>query len=158
MDARSIRLRMFFLAAAALAMTSATADSRTVMTQELMGRLVTYTQNGALTSLALPLCKALGVGNGTHPIPLRSVASDARDGKHYFALSLVPKSKDIFILVVRGNRVEAYLTDRSAKLRRAAVFENEKARTESHQAASPRFHAELSIFAKEAAAQLPPSR
>lgn len=128
------------------------------MTEELMARLIKYTRNAKETgSFSAKLCKVLDICDGTQHIPIKMAKSDSADGGHYFALRPEPESKDILIVVKRDTSMEAYLTDKTGKLRAAAISENMTVRLITNEKAAEKFKAELALFAKEAAAQLPPS-
>ena len=91
-------------------------------------------------------------------MPLKLAKSDSTDGEHYFGIPPNTDSKDILIIVKRNTRVEAYLTDKTTRLRAAAVSENGNARLVTNESALAKFNTELALMAKEAAEQLPPTR
>jgi hypothetical protein len=126
------------------------------MTEEIMGRLIKYTCAVEETgSVVARICKVLELCSGTADMPLKLAKSDSTDGEHYFGIPPNADSKDILILVKRNSRLEAYLTDKTAGLRAAAISENEIARLITNESAAAKFKAELALFAKEAAEQLP---
>lgn len=128
-----------------------------VMTEELMARLIKYTRGVKDSStLSARLCKVLDLCDGTSEIQLKAAESESTDGHHYFATPLDPKSKDVFIIVIHDERSEVYLTDKTGKLRAAAVVENDAARLITNEKAATKFKAELSLFAGEAST-LPPT-
>lgn len=128
-----------------------------VMTEELMARLIKYTRNdpdtGAVTAR---ICKVLDLCDGTKDMPLKLSKSDSTDGIHYFGVPPKADSKDVLILVKHNTVVEAYLTDKTATLRAAAVLENGTAHLITNERAAEKYKAELSLFAGEAAT-LPPT-
>ena len=65
-------------------------------------------------------------------------------------------SKDIIFAVKHDTALEAYLTDKTGKLRAAAVLDKDGAHLITNEKAAAKFKAELSLFAGEAA-DLPPS-
>lgn len=129
-----------------------------VMTEELMARLIKYTRAlEPISTLTAGFCKALGLCDGTKDIPLKLAESEATtDGKHYFGLTSDPNSKDVIIVVDRPERTEVYLTDKTGKLRAAAVSSKNGALLISNEKAAAKFKAEMSMFAGEAAG-LPPT-
>jgi hypothetical protein len=76
---------------------------------------------------------------------------------HLFGMPLEADSKDIVIMVTNPNTVSAYLTDRTGKLRAAAITEKNGARLIANEGAAENFKAELVLFAKKAA-ELPPTK
>jgi len=129
-----------------------------VMTEELMGRLTKYTRNVEGTStIVARVCKILNLCDGAKDMPLKLAKSDSTDGLHYFGVPAELDSKDILIVVKRDTILEVYLTDKTGKLRAAAISENQIARLITNENAAEKFQAELALFAKEAAAQLAPS-
>lgn len=129
-----------------------------VMNEELMGRLIKYTRNVKGTgSIDASVCKVFDLCDGTKDMLLKSSKSDSTDGIHYFGIPPEADSKDILIGVKRDTILEVYLTDKSGKLRAAAIYENGIARLITNEKAAEKFKAELGLFAKEAAEQLPPT-
>ncbi len=128
-----------------------------VMTEELMARLIKYTRSIQGTgTVTARICKVLDLCDGTKDMPLKLAKSDSTDGIHYFGLPLDVDSRDILIMVKHNTVVEAYLTDKTATLRAAAVLENGTAHLITNERAAEKFKAELSLFAGEAAT-LPPT-
>jgi hypothetical protein len=129
------------------------------MNQELMGRLIKYTRDGKETgSVNARICKVFDLCDGTKDLPLKLAKSDSTDGRHYFGLPVEANSKDILFVVITATTLEAYLTDKTGRLRAAAILENSIARLITNESAAAKFKAELALFAKEAAEQLPPTR
>lgn len=130
------------------------------MNEELMARIIKYTRSVKVTgALDVRLAVALGVWSGSEDMPLKLAKSDeTRDGLHYFGLPLDTGSRDVLLMVKTDSVVEAYLTDRTATLRAAAVLEKGTARLVPKEETTARFQAELALFAKEAAEQLPPTQ
>jgi hypothetical protein len=161
---RMLRIVVFVIVALrfnndVLAQSPHTTLSAPVMNEELMGRLIKYTRSyeDSGNRLVARVCKILDLCDGTMDLPLHAAKSDSTDGSHYFALPLEPDSKDILILVMRDTILEAYLTDKTGKLRAAAISENSVARLITNEKAAEKFKAELALFAKEANDQLPPT-
>lgn len=128
-----------------------------VMNEELMGRLIKFTRSlQGLGSIDATLCKVFDLCDGTEDMALKLAKSDTTDGEHYFALPVQVDTKDILILVKRDTILEAYLTDKTGQLRAAAVSQNKRPRLITNEKAAEKFEAELALFAKEAAEQLPP--
>jgi hypothetical protein len=129
-----------------------------VMTEELMARLLKYAR--ALepkSSLSPAFCKALNLCDGTKVLPVKLAESEvATEGKHFIGLTAEPDSKDVLIVVDRPTHAEVYLTDKTGRLRAAAISENNAVRLITNEQAEKKFKAELSIFAVEAAT-LPPT-
>ncbi len=128
------------------------------MTGKLMERLIEYTRglkdHGSVSS---KIGKILELCDGTNDLSLKLAKSDSTDGDHYFGLPLDAESGDILFIVKHGETTEAYLTDKNAKLRAAAVLENGAARLVMNEKAEEKFRAELTLFAGEAFRQLPVS-
>jgi hypothetical protein len=130
-----------------------------VMTEELMARLIKYTRGLEGThGVAGRICKVFDLCDGTSALQMKVSQSDSTDGKHYFGLPLDPASKDILIMVKHDALVESYLTDKTGKLRAAAVLDKDKEDSYliTNEKAAAKFKAELSLFAGEAAT-LPPT-
>jgi hypothetical protein len=132
--------------------------SEPVMTEELMGRLIKYTRSLAeVGGVNSELCRVMDLCDGTKPLPLKLAESEtAPDGQHYFGLSPNVTNGDILIIVKHNTVLEAYLTDRTGKLRAAAVHENGSAHLITNEKAAEKFKKELSLFAGEAGS-LPPT-
>lgn len=129
-----------------------------VMTEELMARLIKVTRDQEETgAVSARICKALDLCDGTKDMPMKLGSSDSTgDGTHYFGVPPQKDSNDILIMVKRERSLEAYLTDKTGKLRAAAISENGVARLITNEKAAEKFKAELALFAKEAA-DLPPT-
>lgn len=131
-----------------------------VMTEELMGRLIKYTRDGHATGgVDARICRVFDLCDGAKDMVLKLSQSDSTDGEHYFGLPPQSDSKDILIMVVRNDTgVEAFLTDKTGKLRAAAILKNGVARLITNEKAAAKFMSELALFAKEATEQLPPNK
>lgn len=129
-----------------------------VMTDELMARLLKYTSSlQGKGGVDAKICKVLDLCDGTKHMSLKLAESEpAPGGEHYFGTPLDANSKDILILVQNGTILEAFLTDKTRKLRAAAVLENGTARLVINEKAAEKFKAELSLWAGEALT-LPPT-
>jgi hypothetical protein len=128
-----------------------------VMNEELMARLIKYTRADPDTG-ALParICKVLDLCDGTSDMPIKFSRHESANGTHYFGVPPHPDSKAILIGLKRDTILEIYLTDKTGKLRAAAISENGIARLITNEKAAEKFEAELALFAKEAA-DLPPT-
>ncbi len=127
------------------------------MTPELMARLIVFTQSvDKIGALNAPVCKILNLCDGTQNMPLKYCVSDSTDGEHFFGLRPDGGTKDILIVVRHGALMETYLTDKSGKLRAAAIQENGATRLIPNEKAAEKFKQEMTLFAGEAGA-LPPS-
>lgn len=121
-----------------------------VMTAELMARLIKYTRGVKTRStIGARLCKMLEFCDGTTDMELKAAESEPTEGKHFFATPLDPKSKDVIIIVIRGENEEIYLTDKTGRLRAAAVVEDRVARLITNEKAAGKYKAELSLWAGE---------
>lgn len=129
------------------------------MTDELMARLIKYAHNTRGTATAdARICKIFDLCDGNTDFHLKLAHSDSTDGRHYFGFPLQSGSRDILILVKRDSGIESHLTDKTGKLRAAAILApGEPARLITNEKAAEKFKAELALFAKEAADQLPPT-
>ena len=141
----------------ALSQSSRAPVSAPVMNEELMGRLIKYTRADPDTgTIPARICKVLDLCDGTRDMPIKFSQHDAANGRHYFGVPPDPDSKDILIALKRDTILEVYLTDKSGKLRAAAISENGVARLITNEKAAEKFKAELALFAREAA-DLPPT-
>lgn len=134
-----------------------------VMNEELMGRLIKFPLDNKETgTLASHVCKILDLCDGTVDMPFKVSIADAteQNAKHYFGFNPATGPRDIFFVVITDEAVtlEAYLTDKTGRLRAAAISEKRIARLITNESAAAKFKAELALFAKEAAEQLPPTR
>ena len=128
-----------------------------VMTEELMARLIKYGHtNPKLSPVDSRLCKVLNLCDGTADLMVKFLRGDLRDAKHYFAVPKDANSKDILILIQTETLIEAYLTDETGKLRAAAFLKTSGAYLITNEKAADKFKAEMTQYAKEAAA-LPPT-
>ena len=128
-----------------------------VMTEELMARLIKFLNTlDYFGSVDAQICKVLDLCDGTKNLPLRLGKGDLTDGIHYIGIPVNPDSKDVLIMVKHGTVVEAYLTDKTGKLRAACVQENGTTHLITNEKAADKFKAEMTQFAKEAGS-LPPT-
>src|SRR5687767_5628922 len=147
------KLAIFILTFLALA-TNANAQSPSAaapaseMNEELMARLIKYTRDVKETgALSARICKVLDLCDGARDMPLKYAVSDYDDGIHYFGLRPEAHAKDILIVVKRDTIMEVYLTDKTGKLRAAAISENGTARLVTNEQAAAKFKTELALFA-----------
>jgi len=130
------------------------------MTDELMGRLIKYVKSAPnISTVDAPTCKIHGLCDGTGDLSLRTAESEtATDGgKHWFSMPANADSKDILILRMTPGMMESFLTDKTGKLRAAAVQTNGVARLITNEKAAEQFKKEMALFAAEAASSLPPT-
>jgi hypothetical protein len=126
-------------------------------TAEWMARLIKFTHASPTVGVINPkLCAVLELCDGTKDMPLMIVKSDATDRALYFALPRDANSKDIVILTLTPDVDTAYLTDKTGKLRAAAVSDRTGVRLIINEKAAKQYKAEIEILAKEAEG-LPPS-
>jgi len=134
------------------------------MNEELMARLIKYTldHKEGTGTLASHVCKVLNLCDGTADMPFKHSVADSteRNAKHFFGFNPATGPRDIVFVVItdKAATLEAYLTDKTGRLRAAAISENRVARLITNESAAAKFKAELALFAKEAAEQLPPTR
>ena len=90
--------------------------------------------------------------------PRQFKAETATDGmEHFFGIPPKADSRDIVFLRAGKDAVEAFLTDKTATLRAAAILTDGTAKLITNEKAAGQFKAELSLFASEAADQLLPT-
>jgi hypothetical protein len=130
-----------------------------VMNEELMTRLIKYTRALPEEGEMIPkLCAVLDLCDGTKGLPLKIAESDKNaDGKYLFGLPLDANSKDILIMVNQPKNVHVYLTDKTGKLRAAAISDANGVQLITNEEAAEKYKAALTLFAGEAAA-LPPTK
>ena len=122
-----------------------------------MARLIKYGHaNLKLSPLDSRLCKILNLCDGTADMTVKLLRGDLPDAKHYFAVPQDANSKDILILIQSDTIIEAYLTDKTGKLRAAAILKTTGAHLITNEKAAEKFKAEMTQYAKEAA-DLPPT-
>jgi hypothetical protein len=142
----------------AIAQSQRAPSAAPVMTEELMEKLIRFTRRApATSSIDARICKVLNLCDGTKDMPVRLAKNDSTDGDHYFVVFPQADSKDVFIGVKHGAVVAAYLTDKTARLRAAAILENGVARLAPNDSVAAKFKAELTLFAKDAT-ELPPGQ
>lgn len=137
---------------------SQTPKADPVMTEELIARLIKYTRGVTISShVDAKTCQVLELCDGTANLPLQSAeAETATDGgRHFFSIPL-NKPNDILFLRGLNGGIEAFLTDKTGKLRAAAVMSNGVARLITNEKAAAQYQKELALFAREAA-DLPPT-
>ena len=103
------------------------------------------------------VCKVLDLCDGTMDLPIKFTTEKVGDVEHFFGVPPQLNSTDVWIATLQGPRMEAFLTDKTFRLRAAAVLENGSARLITNESAADRFEAELAFFAKRAAEELPPT-
>lgn len=129
-------------------------DATLAMTRELMARLVKLARDQEKPgSISAKLCAIFLLCSGTSAMKVQLLETENPEG-HYFALT--PGSVDIVIIHERGSVFEAYLTDRTYRLRAAAIADATGTRLITNEEAIDKFESELALFAKEAR-ELPPT-
>src|SRR5688572_15197135 len=129
-------------------------SSPAVMTTELMARLHARTLASDKTNAVLNerLSGLFGINDGSKAFPALQIATTTSDGnKHAFNVPLKAGYNDIVIMLRRPDSVDAYLTDRTAVLRAAAVIDGSGIRKIPIEQAMPKYQLELALFAAEAA-------
>lgn len=129
-----------------------------VMNEELMGRLIKFARgqkdNGSVTS---KICAIFNLCDGTKDMSLKLLETERPEGT-FFGLPLEETSRDILIMRTHDGIVEAYLTDKSGKLRAAAVADGKPvAHLITNEKATEKYEAALRALAREAVEDLPPS-
>lgn len=129
-----------------------------VMTEELMARLIKYTKAVTISSsVDKDTCRIFDLCDGTASLPLQSAEADTPTdgGVHNFSIPL-KFPNDILFLRMTPGKLESFLTDKTGKLRAAAVKSNGVARLITNEKAAEQYQKELALFAREAA-DLPPT-
>ena len=149
--------RMAIVATVAGAFNGSAFAQAVMMNEDLMARLIKFTrdQPDSRAPVDARICKVLDLCDGTKDMPLKLAKSDSTDGIHYFGLPLDTNSKDVLIMVKHDTGVSSYLTDKTGRLRVAAILEKGTAHLITNEKAAAKFNAELPLFAKESAEQLP---
>lgn len=128
-----------------------------VLSEDSMTRLIRHAQSAPkIGSIAAGFCAALGLCDGTKPLPLKMIKSSLPDVSYFFGIPPADDSKDIFVMVARPQASYVYLTDRTKKLRAAIVSDQTGVHMILNENAEKGFNAALEIFAK-VAAKLPPA-
>ncbi len=130
------------------------------MTPELMQRLIKFARSqnepGSVTG---KIAKIFNLSDGAKALPLQMLETERPEGT-FFGLPLSAESKDILILkkTPEGD-VEAYLTDKTGRLRAAALADGQpEARLIINEQAAAKFTAALNHLAREASEDLPPTK
>ncbi len=128
-----------------------------VMTPELMARIIKLAQEQTeVRLLSKNVCFVFKLCDGKADMQVKLLETDNPAG-HFFAMPLAAGSTDIVIVkMLPDGSLEAYLTDKSYKLRSAAVSTTAGATLVPNDKAAEKFKAELNQFAKEASV-LPPT-
>ena len=126
-----------------------------VMTDELMARVIKFAQKQKPGLLSSKVGAIFNLCDGTAELQAYLLETEHPEG-HYFCMPLTPGSKDIVIGHKHDGVIEAYLTDKTYKLRAAAISSLEGAHLITNEKALEKFKAELALLAKEAA-DLPPT-
>lgn len=126
------------------------------MNAELMARLIKLAEaQEEAGSIPATVCGIFNLCDGTAALPVKMLETDAPKGL-YFAMPWAAGSKDIVILKKTGAEYECYLTDKTFKLRAAAISDATGTRLIPNGEAAAKFKAELNHFAREAS-DLPPT-
>jgi len=130
-----------------------------VISEELMARLIKRTlANEKDTWITAPVCKILGMCDGTSHLPVKQITATKPDGKHHVEVPLKEGFKDIVVTFNNGSVLEYYLTDKSGNLRAAATsgLDGSGLRLITNEQAAEKFKAEMQLLAK-LAEKLPPT-
>ena len=141
--------------------TGTTPKADPVMNEELIARLIKYTRGvDTKSSVDKPTCKIFDLCDGTTDLDLQSAEADMAlstdGGKHWFSMPRKADSQDILMLRKTSGLLESFLTDKTGKLRAAAVQSNGVARLITNEKAAEQFKKEMALFAIEASG-LPPT-
>ncbi len=129
-----------------------------VITEELMARLVKRALSAQKDSLIdAAVCKPLTICDGTADIPAKQIAATENTvGKHIVAVPTKQGSKDIVVFLKRSDTlIDVYLTDRTGKLRAAAVNDTAGVRLVTNESVADKYRAQMKYLAS-LANQLPP--
>jgi len=131
-----------------------------VMTEELMARLIkiAHTQPPAeFGAVSRKVCSIFNLCDGSANMPTKVLETENPTGT-FFAIPTTPGSKDIFLIKkLADGHLEAYLTDKSFRLRAAAIsISGTPAYLITNEKAAEKFKAVLSHLAREAS-DLPPT-
>lgn len=129
-----------------------------VMTEELIQRLIKFARsqkdNGSVTG---KICAIFNLCDGNKDLPLKLIQTERPEGT-FLGLPLEEDSRDILIMRMHDGNVEAYLTDKSGKLRAAAVADGKPhAHLITNEKAAEKYEAALRALTREAAEDLPPT-
>lgn len=130
------------------------------ISEELMARLIKRTlasdKDGGM--IGARLCLIFAMCDGTSDMPAKQISVTKPDGKHYVEIPRKEGSNDVIVTFQRDDVIECYLTDKSGKLRAAAISGKDGAglRLISNEEAAERFRAEMQFLAK-LAEKLPPT-
>lgn len=135
-----------------------TVASPVVMTEELMQRLIKFARSqkepGSVTG---KIALIFNLSDGTKDLPLQLIETERPEGT-YLGVPLNRDSGDVLIMQKRDGNVEAYLTDKTGKLRAAAIADGKPAaHLLINEKAAAKYEAALNALAREAAEDLPPS-
>jgi hypothetical protein len=130
----------------------------TVMTEELMSRLILYTLASKKESMIeADHCAIFSMCSGTIDLPAKRISTRDLNGiKHYFVVSLAKDSSDIIIQFFNNNILYSYLSDKSGNLRAAAICNENGCRLIMNELATEKFKIEMQFWAKTSA-ELPPT-
>jgi hypothetical protein len=150
-------LTLLALTTNAQAQSSRPSAGEVVMTEELMSRIIKFARKlEANSPVSATICKVFDLCDGSKDMPMKVAVSDTK--VHFVGIPLNENAKDILIMVRHeSGQYSAYLTDKSRKLRAAAVTENGVARLITNEKAAKDYKAVLALLAKESAETLTPS-
>lgn len=127
-----------------------------VMTAELMSRIINFAKSQEGHGLLdAKICAVLKLCNGTADLPVRQLETENPEG-HYFMMPTPADSTDIIIVKRNADGLDIWLTDRTFKLRMAAISRNGVASVIANEKALESFKSELALMAREAST-LPPA-
>lgn len=127
-----------------------------VMTPELMARLIKLADEQVEPgTLGASICSIFKLCASTD-IRVKQIETENPEG-HFMMYPWETGSKDIVIIKQNEDKsLDCYLTDKTYKLRAAAIWNSTGAKLIPNDQATEKFKAELSLFAREAA-DLPPT-
>ena len=146
------------MSGSALAQAPGPSGSNPVMTEELMGRVITRTLASKKNAKVPQVVSGFfGLNDGKSDLATLEISKKTPAGIHAFDVSLSAGFNDILISFAHDGVVDVYLTDRTAVLRAAASLDSSGIRRISNAQALPKYMAELAVYAA-LAATLPPAK
>lgn len=144
-----------------LAQSTRLSDTESIISEELMARLVRRTlAANIVVTISSEICAIFAICDGTSNMSVKQITRIEPEGKYYLVVPLKEGSKDIIVAFKNpsGDVVDSYLTDKSGKLRAAATsgLNNVGLRLITNEQAAEKFKAVMRLLAK-LAEKLPPS-
>lgn len=128
-----------------------------VMTAELMARIISFAKSQEGHGLLdAKICAVFKLCTGTADLPVRQLETENPEG-HYFMMPTPADSTDIIIVKRNADgSLDCWLTDKTYKLRAAAISRNGVISVIATEKALESFKSELALMAREAST-LPPA-